>query len=82
MLGLQTQNDRLKREISQERSQSQSFAMSHIEGYQEKNEAMYRQSQTLQSQLDEIKDENITLKLKLSDLESDLLEERQQKQLK
>ena len=76
MLGLQSQNDRLKREISQERSQSQSYAMSHIEGYQEKNEVMYRQSQSLQSKLDDLKDENITLKLKLSELEGELLDER------
>ena len=32
--------------------------------------------------IDELKDENITLKLRLSDLEGDILEERQSKQLK
>ena len=50
--------------------------MSHIEGYQEKSEAIYRQSQSLQQQLDDLKDENITLKLKLSELEGELLDER------
>lgn len=32
--------------------------------------------------IDELKDENVTLKLRLSDLEGDILEERQSKQLK
>ena len=32
--------------------------------------------------IDELKDENVTLKLRLSDLEGDILEERQGKQLK
>jgi len=50
--------------------------MSHIEGYHEKSEAMNRQNQSLQQQLDDLKDENITLKLKLSELEGDILDER------
>jgi len=41
-----------------------------------------RQSLSLQQRLDEVKDENITLKLKISEMESDILEERQSKQMK
>ena len=50
--------------------------MSHIEGYHEKNEAVNRQNHSLHQQLDDLKDENVTLKLKLSDLEGELLDER------
>tara|TARA_B110000285_G_scaffold215452_1_gene261807 strand:+ start:1034 stop:1219 length:186 start_codon:yes stop_codon:yes gene_type:complete len=41
-----------------------------------------RQSQQLQQKLDDLKDENVTLKLKISEMESDILEERQTKQMK
>lgn len=43
---------------------------------------MNRQSQQLQQKLDDLKDENVTLKLKISEMESDILEERQAKQMK
>lgn len=40
MIGLQQENQRLRQEVSQERSQS--FAMSHIEGYQQRSEHLDR----------------------------------------
>ena len=80
LLALRGQNEKLRREVSQERSQS--FARSQSEVYSERNDALNRQSQQLQQKLDDLKDENVTLKLKISEMESDILEERQSKQMK
>jgi hypothetical protein len=55
---------------------------SQSEAYSERNDALNRQSQQLQQKLDDLKDENVTLKLKISEMESDILEERQAKQMK
>lgn len=79
MLSLQTQNEKLRRDASQERSQNQSYALSRIDGRQERAEALGKRYSALEEKIEELQDENVSLKLKLSDLESELLEERQQK---
>ena len=75
MISLHTQNERLKREASQERSMYAS--QMSMEG-QEKG----RNYLELQTKIDDLKDENITLKLRVSELESEILDEKNQKQMK
>jgi hypothetical protein len=80
MITLQTENHRLKREVSQERSMYTSQIS--YEGQERRNEAVNRSNLELQQRLDDLKDENITLKLRVSELESEVLDEKQSKQLK
>ena len=56
--------------------------MSNLEMFVEKNEVLNKHSSKLQELLDTVKDENVTLKLKISDLEGDILDERLAKQVK
>jgi hypothetical protein len=54
MLGLQAQNEKLRREVSQERLQNQSFALSQIGGRQERAEALNKQQSVLQEKIEEL----------------------------
>ena len=75
MISLHTQNERLKREASHERSL---YASQMSQEGQEKG----RNYLELQTKIDDLKDENITLKLRVSELESEILDEKNQKQMK
>ena len=76
ILDLHSQNEKLLKEISLERSQKNSLILNRFEGYQEKEKDLGKFNNELQKQIEYIKDENITLKLKLSDLEGEIQDER------
>ena len=82
MLGLKYQNERLRHEVSQERDEARSKHLSYSEVKMHKFEMLMQEQNNLQKRYDETRDENVTLKLKVADLEGELLDERTHNKVK
>lgn len=76
ILTLSQQNERLLKEVSKEKRSE--YASTQLGEVTDRNEKLQRQSSRLQDLLDQVKDENISLKLRVADLESEILQERKE----